>query len=78
MKPYKFCPVCREALFTNDLGYLECSRGDCSFVFYDNPVPVAAAVIEYGKDAVILGHNQAWPPAWYGLITGFVEKHESP
>lgn len=41
--PYTFCPSCRSTLDHNDAGYLACPS--CSFVHWDNPVPVAAAVI---------------------------------
>lgn len=44
---------------------------------YDNPLPVVAAIVEHEGD-IILGRNTAWPASWYGLITGFLEKEESP
>jgi NADH pyrophosphatase NudC (nudix superfamily) len=52
----------------------------CGFIHYDNPTPVVAAVLEHnGK--VVLAHNRAWPEtlrSFYGLITGFLERAESP
>jgi NAD+ diphosphatase len=52
----------------------------CGFIHYDNPTPVVAAVVEHnGK--VVLAHNRAWPQTLrssYGLITGFLERGESP
>ncbi len=60
------------------LGYNSCISESCNYVQYENPTPVVAAVVEYGKEQVILGHNRAWPKGWYGLITGFVEKYEDP
>jgi NAD+ diphosphatase len=56
-----------------------CSAG-CGFIHYDNPTPVVAAVVEH-NGMVVLAHNRAWPPAmksFYGLITGFLERAESP
>ncbi len=44
---------------------------------YDNPLPVVAAIVEH-EGAIILGRNVGWPETWYGLITGFLEKRESP
>ena len=41
-------------------------------------VAVVAAIVEYGDQHVILAHNKDWPIHWYGLITGFLEKHEDP
>jgi NAD+ diphosphatase len=52
----------------------------CGFIHYDNPTPVVAAVVEHnGK--VVLAHNRARPQtlrSFYGLITGFLERGESP
>lgn len=59
-------------------GYNHCTGHDCAFIQYKNPTPVVAAVIEYGDKQVLLGHNRAWPQKWFGLITGFLEKHEHP
>lgn len=60
------------------LNYNTCSADSCSFVQYENPTPVVAAVVEYGDAHVVLGHNRQWPKGWFGLITGFVEKYEHP
>lgn len=52
----------------------------CGFVHYDNPTPVVAAVVEH-DGMVVLAHNRAWPErlrSFYGLITGFLERAESP
>ena len=49
----------------------------CGYVHWDNPVPVVAAIVEH-EGAVILGRNKAWPEKMYGLITGFLEKDETP
>jgi len=49
----------------------------CGFVHYDNPTPVVAAIVEH-DGLVVLARNRAWPETWYGLITGFLEKGESP
>ncbi len=53
-----------------------CSLG-CGFVFYDNPTPVVAAIVEY-RGQVLLAHNKTWPPTWYGPIAGFLERNEEP
>jgi len=87
---------------------LTCSRGGRScFVFYDNPVPVVAAIVEYdgeqapqptnaitgrasnnsnaGGDSVtestgdvILVRGVGWPDNFFGLVTGFLERGETP
>lgn len=60
-------------------GYLRqvCSADQCGQVFWDNPVPVVAGIIEYQGD-IILIQNADWPKEWYGLVTGFLEKGETP
>jgi len=78
----KFCPICRSDLIlkkleTEDRARLVCRASDCQFVHYDNPVPVVAAIIEY-QDKILLAHNVLWPAQWYALITGFLEKGETP
>lgn len=58
--------------------YNSCTSDDCRYEQYKNPTPVVAAVVEYGDRQVVLGHNRAWPPGWFGLITGFLEQYEHP
>lgn len=78
----KFCPLCASDLQlalinTEDRERLLCVSETCTYIHYDNPVPVVAAVVEY-QDKILLAHNVLWPPQWYALITGFLEKGESP
>jgi len=78
----KFCPLCTTALElrlvnTEDRERLMCSSTECNYIYYDNPTPVVAAVVDY-QDKILLAHNVLWPPEWYALITGFLEKNESP
>jgi NADH pyrophosphatase NudC (nudix superfamily) len=75
---YNFCPTCKADLAINKDNYLGCTNSECSFVHYENPTPVVAAIVEYGENQVILAHNVQWPPSWYAVITGFLEKHEDP
>lgn len=44
---------------------------------YDNPTPVVAAIVEHEGD-VILVRNKGWPEKWFGLVTGFLERGETP
>lgn len=75
---FNFCPTCKGDLAMNTDGYVACQNEECSFVHYQNPTPVVAAVIEYKDGNILLAHNVAWPPSWYALVTGFLEKHEHP
>ena len=76
----KFCPNCASALVPRQVGGMSrliCSSDSCDYVFYDNPAPVVAALVEHG-DTVLLVRNKGWPEKWYGLVSGFLEKGESP
>lgn len=79
MKTFNFCPSCAAplAVATVDGETRRACSADCGFVHYDNPTPVVAAIVEH-EDAVVLAHNRAWPPAFYALITGFLERSEAP
>ena len=83
MTAYRFCPVCGSPLqeFSID-GVLRqtCSDMRCGWVWWDNPVPVVAAIIEcIDRDgAVLLARNRAWQEGKFGLVTGFLERAESP
>lgn len=80
MPTIKFCPQCASPLVTRtleDRERLACPAESCGYVFYDNPTPVVAALLEYEGD-VILARNKGWPDTWFGLITGFLEREESP
>ena len=75
-----YCPLCTEKLinrFLNDRDRLVCPSENCEFVLWDNPVPVVAAIVEY-EGKVILANNVTWPEHVYALITGYLEKDESP
>ena len=82
MDPFRFCPHCAAPLIDRPVQAemrRVCSAG-CGFIHYDNPSPVVAAVVEH-NGMVVLAHNRAWPAAlrsFYGLITGFLERSESP
>lgn len=54
-----------------------CPDPDCGYVYYDNPVPVVAAIVECDGH-IILARNVAWPEGIFALVTGFLEKGETP
>lgn len=56
---------------------LACPAEGCSFVHYDNPLPVVAAIVER-EDKVVLARAVGWPENMFGLVTGFLERGESP
>ena len=75
---YRYCPSCRAELTTAERGgkaRLMCPA--CGFVYWRNPVPVVAAVVER-DGCVILVHSIGRPPTWFGLVAGFLEQGEHP
>ena len=81
MSGYRFCPLCAEPLELKQLDgrpRMVCSRADCDFVFYQNPVPAAGAVI-VENDKILLV-KRAHPPRvnWWCIPAGFMEWNEHP
>jgi NADH pyrophosphatase NudC (nudix superfamily) len=80
MNEFKYCPLCGKGLSKNTVNgkeVLSCTTDNCGYVFWDNPLPVVAAIVEMdGK--VVLARNKEWPEKMFGLITGFLEKGETP
>ena len=75
----KFCPQCRAELisqFFDGRNRLICQDA-CGFVHWNNPTPVVCAIIEH-EGQVLLGRNANWPEGWFALITGFLERGETP
>lgn len=75
-----FCPKCGKSLQTETRGGKDrpvCADKSCGYVFWNNPVPVVAAIVERGEN-VVLVQSHGWPAEWYGLITGFLEYKEMP
>lgn len=80
MPKLNFCPICASPLvvaYNAGRDRLVCSK-PCGYVFYDNPLPVVGAIVEYDNDTVVLTQNIGWPAEWFGLVTGFLEKGEEP
>jgi NADH pyrophosphatase NudC (nudix superfamily) len=75
---YRYCPQCAAALAPQTLAERErMACPHCGWVHWDNPTPVVAALIEYdGK--VLLARNRAWPEKMFALVTGFLERDETP
>jgi len=74
---FKFCPRCAQPLAAGEYGGATRLGCACGFVHWDNPVPVVAAIVEH-DGGVILARNRDWPEKMFGLITGFLEKGETP
>ncbi|MES1926741.1 NUDIX domain-containing protein [Salinisphaera sp. T31B1] len=76
----QFCPVCTSLLVHREIGGIErplCSDTSCGFVFWDNPIPVVAGIVEH-EGKLVFARNALWPEGMYGLVTGFLEPRETP
>ncbi len=80
MSKMNFCPQCASPLVPGQASGRErliCSK-PCGYIFYNNPLPVVGAIVEYDNDTVVLTQNIGWPADWFGIVTGFLEKGEAP
>jgi NAD+ diphosphatase len=76
---FKYCPQCRTPLESTERGgrlRLACPASECTYVHWNNPTPVVAAIVQIGDD-VVLVRSHGTPESWYGLVAGFVESGES-
>jgi len=76
----KFCPYCGNGLAEKVIDgkrRLACIAPSCTYVYWDNPTPVVAAIVEL-DGTVVLARNRLWPEKMFGLITGFLEHGETP
>jgi len=76
---FRFCPRCGKPLEVRALEGRDRSAcsAQCGYVHYDNPTPVVAALVER-EGQVLLVRNRGWPEKWFGLVSGFLERDESP
>jgi len=77
----RFCPVCAAPLVeradAGEGGKVRLACPDGHWTHWDNPLPVLAALVEI-EGRVLLARNAAWPEKMFGLITGFMERGETP
>jgi NAD+ diphosphatase len=77
---YRYCPQCAAPLQDQSHGGFDrrvCETPQCGFIWWDNPTPIVAAVVEH-EGQLILARNVAWPAGFFALVTGFLEKNEDP
>jgi NAD+ diphosphatase len=76
----KFCQNCGGLLVMRQrdgIDRMTCPDTACGYVHWDNPVPVVAGIVEHNGN-IVLVQNVGWPKEWFGLVTGFLEKGETP
>ena len=77
----RFCPVCASDLVSRfddqdpNKTRLNCPEGH--WTHWDNPIPVLAALVEV-EGRILLARNAAWVEKTFALITGFMERGETP
>ena len=75
---FRYCPLCATALALGNHGDRERSACPaCGWVHWNNPAPVVAALIEF-EGRILLARNRAWPEKMFALVTGFLERDETP
>jgi NAD+ diphosphatase len=77
---FDFCPRCAGSLTDRLIGGAlrrVCTAEGCGFIHWDNPAPVVAGLVEF-RGQILLARNHAWAEGIFGLITGFLERDESP
>jgi len=79
-KSMNYCPECASLLELKRIDGVErkaCTSPECSFVHWDNPVPVVAALVQY-QGKIVLARNSQWPESMFSLVTGYLERNETP
>jgi len=78
--PFSFCPQCGDTLgerLIEQKLQRACRSPSCDYVWWNNPTPVVAGLIQVGEH-VVLARNKAWPEERYSMITGFLDTEEHP
>lgn len=76
---FRFCPLCGHTLekAARAIAPLRCSAPGCNFVWWNNPIPIVAGIVEFPQ-GVVLVHAKDWPPKIFTLVSGFLETGEDP
>lgn len=77
---FKFCPVCAAPLIRrvdDDAAKIRLACPHGHWTHWDNPLPVLAAIVQL-DDRILLARNAAWSEGKFALITGFMERGETP
>jgi NAD+ diphosphatase len=81
MTEFRYCPMCAAPLVeradAGEAGTVRLACPDGHWTHWDNPLPVLAALVEV-EGRILLARNAAWPPKMFALITGFMERGETP
>jgi NAD+ diphosphatase len=56
---------------------LRCTAEGCGWIYYGNPTPVVAALVEH-EGEIVLVRQPGWPEKFFALVAGFLEAGETP
>jgi len=78
---YRFCPVCGKPMVVIEVEGRQrmiCQDKSCGYVYYQNPVPAAGAIIVQNDQVLLV--KRAYPPriGWWCIPAGFMEWNEHP
>ena len=76
----KYCPKCTTPLIEKSIRdkiRLACADKTCGYIYWNNPIPVVAIIVET-EEGIVLAHNVAAPKGIFSIITGFLEADETP
>lgn len=76
----KYCPQCGNTLEFKPVDgtkRLACQHETCGFVYWDNPVPVVAALVLF-HDRYVIARHAGWPNGLFSVMTGYLERSETP
>lgn len=78
---YRYCPMCAaplvERTYAGEGGKIRLACPDGHWTYWDNPLPVLAGLVDIDGH-ILLARNAAWPESRFALITGFMERGETP
>lgn len=78
---YRYCPWCRTELVETTLDHhvrLICAAKECGFVYYQNPVPAAGAIIVENDSLLLVRRAHEPQKGLWCLPAGFMEWTEHP
>ena len=76
----KYCPLCASLLTSKEIDGKDrftCLADSCSFIYWNNPIPVVCIIAET-KEGIVLANNVTAPPGVFSVISGFLEASEEP
>lgn len=74
----KYCPQCAspmQQLNIDNAKRYQCTNENCSYMHWNNPIPVVAALVR-NETHYIIARNVKWPKGIFSVISGYLEAGE--